>query len=133
MGTYKDVKLVNFESIVKFFHRSYSSQLLSKQAMISRLASPMLVRPGGACVITGRGAIRGHRVEHYRSSECGGFGGGKSGVTSIRGFSSLLPPPPLCPAEKDDLKVWGRPPAPSRLDICHLQAHLIHGGEPAWL
>ena len=70
--------------------------LLSKQPMICRLASPMLAPLGGACVITGRAAIRGHRVEHYRSSEWG-FGGGKSGVTSIRGFSSLLPRgAPLC-------------------------------------
>ena len=87
----------------------------------------------GACVITGRGAIRGHRVGHYRSSECGGFGGGKSGVTSIRGFSSLLPRPPLCAPEKDDPKVWGRPPAPTRLDICHLQVYLILLTKPAWL
>ena len=29
-------------------------------------------RLGGVCVITGRSAIRGHGVGHYRSSECGG-------------------------------------------------------------
>ena len=29
-------------------------------------------RLGGVCVITGRSAIRGHKVGHYRSSECGG-------------------------------------------------------------
>ena len=41
-------------------------------------------------------------------------GGGKSGVTSIRGFSSLLPG-----SQKDDHKVAGRR-ALSRRDICHM-------------
>ena len=80
---------------------------------------------GGACVITGRGAIRGHRVVHYRSSECGGSGAEKveSHPFGVSQVSCRERAPLCCAAEKDDPKVWGRP-APSRLDICHLSSVL---------
>ena len=75
---------------------------------------------GGACVITGRGVplgvtgsnITGHQSRRRRR-------GRKSGVTSIRGFSSLLPGSSVRSSQKDDHKVAGRR-ALSRRDICHM-------------
>ena len=74
-------------------------------------------RLGGVCVITGRSAIRGHGVGHYRSSECGGeaekveshpFGVSQVSCCALLVLYGACSEP--CLAEKDDLKVQAERP-----------------------